>query len=148
MPSSLASGLMSKSPGACSSDRRCRHDRRARLEREAHEAGAEALEAVALAVRLVHAAHAFGEHHHALFRVDQRAEILGRADQVAATRRHLAHEGQARDPVLAEPAREPRRLSNSMRRRASRRRTAAGPRGGDQDTALGHVLEGARPARK
>ena len=52
-----------------------------RLEREAHEAGAEALQPVALRVELVHAAHAFREHHHALAVLEHLRAVVGRPDQ-------------------------------------------------------------------
>jgi hypothetical protein len=99
-----------------------RHDRGARLEREPQEAVAEALQAIALRVELVHAADAFREHRDALAVLEHVDAVGGRADQRADARRRDAHPGKVRDPVLAHRARDARRIGLEQQRDAEHRR--------------------------
>jgi hypothetical protein len=92
------------------------HDRRARREREPHEAEPEAHQLVAVAIELVHAAHAFGKRRDALAVLEHLRAVVRRADHRAAARGCERDERQPWDPVLAHAARDARRLGFEQQR--------------------------------
>jgi hypothetical protein len=102
-------------------DHRDRHDRRSGLEREAQEAEAELLEDVALREALVHPTDALGKGDDRLLVLEEIDAVLRCPDHAPGAHHEDVEERQPRQPVLAHPAHDPRRIGLEEGGRADHR---------------------------